>query len=261
MCARRGCACHLPVGEFAVRDPGDAERWTFWRVVALTKSGSRKALRTWPPHVRWAPERPPYPPGLESREERRDWSDGWYETVYWPWKDAVVAEIAARPVSCASDFAEFAPDAELPPPPPPRKRARPIAVRKRARPIAVRKPTAKQTRVAEERLIANALRLAGLSFAEVGETLGLPKTTAIRRLVEGTPSEKLPDVLAQVMLAMDIERLQERLAVLLVRSATPDQRERLLAQAAGLEALRERLARDPRAGSKAFAARFGGGGV
>jgi hypothetical protein len=207
-------AHHLPEGRFAVPDPDDPGRMTYWRVESITVSGSKKELRPWPADVRWAPLRPPYPPDLD-KEQRRQWSQDWYDDVYFGWKDAVIAAIAADPQTAADEFARSSPMADLPEP-----------TKARARQRVRAKPMSRKARqVAAERLMAEALRKVGMSERGVAAEMGLPKTTARRRLQGG----QVADGLAAVFLEARIARLMVQVLDA-AQSASPDDLPRLQAQ-------------------------------
>lgn len=247
---RRGRADHLPLGRYAVQDPDDGG-WTYWRVESTGRTS--RELRPWPPDVRWAPDRPPYPEGL-SRDERDEWRQAWYDDVYFVWKERVIAAIAEDPQAAASAFAEHSPHAVLPPEEERRPRRKPWS------PPMPKPVSAAAKRRSEERILAAALKLAGLSYSQVAESLDLPRTTAIRRAVSGRQPTEVRDVVAQTMLALDISRMQERLSeVVLAAEAgkvSSAEAERIRLMVDRLEALRALVAADPLAGRHAFASRL-----
>lgn len=210
----RGTAHHLPEGRFAVEDPDEPGRWTYWRVESTTVSGSKKELRPWPADVRWAPMRPPYPEGLDF-QQRKAWSQEWYDDVYFAWKDEVIEAIAANPQAAADEFARSAPSADLPAPVKKRPKAR-----VRARPVSK-----KQREVAAQALMAEALRRAGMSERGIAGELGLPKTTTHRRL----SGARVADGLAQIFVEAEIARLMASI-VGLARVAGPEDLPRLQEQ-------------------------------
>jgi hypothetical protein len=220
---KRGCADGLPLGRYAVPDPDDEDRMTYWRV---EESGRHRVLRPWPADVRWAPWRPPYPEGLD-REQRREWSQRWYDEVFFGWKDAVIAAIAADHQAAADEFARSAPTADLPEPV--RKRPR---VRVRPKPVSK-----KQRQIAAEALLAEALRRAGMSERGIAGELGLPKTTAHRRLA----GAKVVDSLSQVFLEAEIARLISRVMEAAL-TAGPEDLPRLVAQIEQVRKLQARAA-------------------
>lgn len=214
MGSSRGTAHHLPEGRFAVPDPDDPDRMTYWRVESTNADGSKKELRPWPADVRWAPLRPPYPPDLD-KAQRRQWTDGWYASEYFGWKDEVVAAIAADPQAAADEFSRSAPTAVLPEPTKPRPRQR---VRK--------KPMSKKAReVAAQKLFAEALRRAGMSERQMAAEMGLPKTTARRRLQGGA----VADGLAAVFIEARIAQLMAQV-IGMAQTASPEDLPRLQAQ-------------------------------
>ena len=212
MGSRRGDADHLPLGMFAVRDPDDDDRMTYWRV---EEDGKHRALRPWPADVRWAPLSPPCPEGLNPAQ-RREWRDGWYADVYFGWKEEVIRRIAEDPQAAADEFAEASPTADLPAP----LKKRP---RTRVRPKPV---SAKQRQVAAERLMAEALRRAGMTERAIAAELGVPKTTAHRRLTSG---QRVADELTRILLEVRISELLGQV-MQAARSATAEDLPRLLAQ-------------------------------
>ncbi len=222
----RGTAHHLPEGRFAVPDPDDEDRMTYWRVESITASGSKKELRPWPADVRWAPLRPPYPEGLD-RQQRKDWSQDWYDDVYFAWKDEVVAAIAADPQAAADEFARSAPTAELPAP----VRKRP---RVRLRPLAVSK---KQREIAAQSILAEAFRRAGMSEREIAGEIGLPKTTTHRRLSGASLADGVAGVIVDARIA---GLIADVLAA--ARTAGPEDIPRLLVQLERVKRLQAKAA-------------------
>ncbi|GAU71437.1 putative DNA-binding protein [Streptomyces sp. NBRC 110611] len=86
----------LPDGEYGVPNPHDSSVMTLWRI-------DRGKLSAWPPGERWAP-RPPAGTRDMPHEEHRARRDAFYRETYWPWKAAVVEEIARAPRICAALF-------------------------------------------------------------------------------------------------------------------------------------------------------------
>ena len=213
------------MGRFAVLDPDDGGRWTFWRVEATNASGSRRELRPWPPDVRWAPLRPPYPEGLDF-QQRKAWSQDWYDREYFAWKEAVIAAIEADPQGAAAEFVDRAPAADLPEPTKPRRRSS-----RRPRPMS-----AKQRQVAVERLMAEALASAGMSERQVAAEMDLPKTTARRRLLAARRSDAVMSVVSRLVLQARVQELTVQLA-LAAKSAGPEDLPRLREQLAQVRRL------------------------
>jgi predicted transcriptional regulator len=222
----RGVAHHLPLGRFAVPDPDDGERMTYWRVEAANASGSKRVLRPWPADVRWAPMRPAYPEGLD-REGRRRWADDWYADVYFRWKDDVIAEIAADPQAAADEFARSAPSADLP---------EPVKKRPRVR-VRPRTVSRKQREISAQALLAEALCRAGLSERQIAGELGLPKTTVHRRLSGAEMVSGLEGVLLEVRIADLIAQVME-----LARAAGPEDVPRVLVALERVKTLQARAA-------------------
>lgn len=185
---------------------------TFWLV---EPSGRGRALRPYPPDVRWAPRRPPYPPGL-SKVERREWTDRWYSEAYFGWKESVIEAIAVDPQAAANAFERLAPVAEWP---------EPTKKRPRERKPAAWRVSAKQRQVQAERLLASALARAGMSERAIASEMGVPKTTVHRRL-DGEP---IADALAGVMLEVQVSSLLANLMES-VRTARPEDAPRLRQQ-------------------------------
>lgn len=84
---------------FAVPDPADPARMTYWR----QQNGIRKP---WPPKARYGPQliRAEVP---TDRYERHGFLLQWFDQVGTPWRLAVVAAIDADPAGCAARFAAF----------------------------------------------------------------------------------------------------------------------------------------------------------
>lgn len=84
---------------FAVPDPADPHRITYWRQTAHT-------LTAWPPAARYHPLllKSDVPAGLTG-QARREWLWAWAREHLHPWFDAVRFAIAADPHGCAARFA------------------------------------------------------------------------------------------------------------------------------------------------------------
>lgn len=152
---RRAVAA-VPDGTYAVPDPGNPAVVTLWRIAGAQ-------MTAWPPGRRWAPVPPPAP---ELRGPRRAaWREHWYDTVYWPWKAAVLDAIAADPGRAADEFDRRTPPADRPPPP-----YGDVAPR-RGRDL--------------EALEAIALYRTGRTLDDIAHALALPPDVALRRAQEG----------------------------------------------------------------------------
>ncbi|BCJ65130.1 hypothetical protein [Polymorphospora rubra] len=271
---RRGSVAHLPLGRYAARDPDDASRWTYWRV---EPSGRSKVLRPWPVDERWAPLRPPYPPGL-SKADRKQWSEAWYSRVYFVWKEAVIAAIAADPEKAAAEFVAHAPfdrsndeNARATAAGGRTDRPRafaggsvrtlagknahtgamegrtslPVPIRVRFRP-----PAASTRRRYEQQLVAAAMKTAGLSYSRIAFALDLPKATVIRRVAAGRRRMAV-GVVSQVVLMLRINRSEDDLLQSCLTVSGPDDVEWIQLKAARLTALRaclDELADNPAGG-------------
>lgn len=223
----RGRADRLPEGRFAVPDPDDGSRLTFWRVESTNRDGSRKELRPWPPDVRWAPWRPDYPEGLDAGQ-RREWSQRWYDEVYFGWKEQVIEAIAADPQGAADEFARSAPDADLPSP----VKKRPRQQVRRPRPVS-----AKQRQIAAERLMVEALRRVGMSERDIAAELLLPKTTVHRRLVGEQVVDGVALLMAEVRVASLVQQVTD-----LARQASPEDVPALRERVEQIQQLQARIA-------------------
>lgn len=92
---------------FAVPDPDDAARITYWR---RSNDGQ---LAPWPAKARYGPAlyRKPGPghqhviPAGLGGEERRQWTLRWFETVSGPWHLRARAAVEADPLVAAARFA------------------------------------------------------------------------------------------------------------------------------------------------------------
>lgn len=171
----------LPVvdGHYCVPDPAEPSKLTYWTVV----DGK---VRDYPDDVRWRPLPPTPPPDVDGRAERRAWTNQWYETTYFPWRDAVDAAILDDPPGARDRFTAAYPHAELPPQSARRRRTRTPQPPKPRRP---RKLSAAEQRLAAERLAARALSQLGYGYRRIGEELGLPLTTVHRRMHSGRAAE------------------------------------------------------------------------
>lgn len=89
------------VAYFAVPDPSDATRMTYWREAG----GKRKP---WPAKATYGPAlyRTDLPDGLDW-QARQDWIADWMRANAWPWYEQVNAAIEADRAGCARRFAEF----------------------------------------------------------------------------------------------------------------------------------------------------------
>lgn len=84
---------------FAVPDPADPARMTYWR-------RSRGVLRPWPPRARYGPlltraDVPAVEPA------RREFLLRWAAQVAAPWRTAILAAVETDPLACAARFASF----------------------------------------------------------------------------------------------------------------------------------------------------------
>ena len=187
--AARSVLPALPDGEFGVPDPDDPSTVTLWRV-------DRGRMTAWPPGRRWAP-RPPAGTRDMPVEERRERRELWYRQVYWPWKAAVVAEIARAPRTCTGLFESVVPPQE-----------RPDVVL--ADLLAARKQRAEERRRREQArrdtlLTCAVLAAAGLSYRRIGRGLGVPSSTAhvwAKRGAELWKQEEAPDALRAALAAL-----------------------------------------------------------
>lgn len=84
---------------FAVPDPADAGRMTYWR-------SAGRGLRAWPPAARYGPRllRREVPAGLTGKPLRA-FVTAWYRQHVAPWHDAIKTAIAEDPQKCAARFA------------------------------------------------------------------------------------------------------------------------------------------------------------
>lgn len=86
---------------FAVVDPSDPGRMTYWR------SGKR-GLKPWPAQARYGPVlyRSDVPADL-SGTARREWIATWFAERSQPWHQAIREAIATDPDDCRARFAAF----------------------------------------------------------------------------------------------------------------------------------------------------------
>lgn len=207
----------LPDGCYGVPDPHDGRRLTFWVVRS-------RRLKVWPPDVRYAP----FPPSGMNSVEREDW----YQQVYYPWKRAVVADIAADPGGASVVFRQEAPRAaEVPADYGARRRVRRLRLDGPAG--GSRRVTERQLRLAGQRDRAVALRKAGSSYTEIATELAVSKTTAHRyvQAASGGPAHR-------ALLLMRADELGRSLAAARLWSGDPLQQERIAVLLAEVERLR-----------------------
>lgn len=181
----------VPDGLYAVEDPGG--RMTFWSV----RSGK---VRDYPETTRWRPLPPPYTEGLGTEGYRQSRQE-WYDTVYAEWVATVLAAIEDDPDGAAQRFEEeWGPHVELPEP---KYSGRKIGRRRTPKPP---RPIAESKQAAiEQQLLASAMKQAGRSYAEIGELLDLPKTTAWRRVTR--QASTADDVVARALLLVRASEL------------------------------------------------------
>ncbi|WP_431900224.1 hypothetical protein [Nonomuraea sp. bgisy101] len=161
----------LPDGSYGTPDPDQPHIMTLWWV-------HKRKMKTWPPKHRWAPFPPKAPAELDGHA-RREWRDAWYDSTYWPWKQAVIDAIAAGLDTARANFAEHVAPED-----------RPVI------PAAGKKPKTDKVRN-EEIKAAFLYDVRGLSLEDVMGSLNLPQTTAWRRIESGRL------LLAQVQDAID----------------------------------------------------------
>lgn len=173
-------------GHYAVPDPDQPSRLTFWEV---DENGQ---VRDWPQGVRWRP----LPPRGLTREQNHDWyaPGGPYRT----WRAQVAEAIAADPVAAAVRFRTERPE-PAPPALPHRRRA---AARKPKQPDESRAET--KALADTQALIVAALRAGRTPFRAISRTLGIPLATAHRRAARGRHLAQLagtdvPDLLRRSM--------------------------------------------------------------
>lgn len=224
----RGGAIDVADGFYATPDPDQPDVMTLW----IARAGS---LRDWPAGERWRPLKPSYPDHLATREERQEWAANWYEQVYFPWRQAVREAIEANPQGAVEAFRALHPDAVMPPKPT-RRVPDSWPVPRRRKPV-----TAEEKRLAEERTIATALHMAGLSYAEIAETLNVPKTTAFRRVQLGMEAIGDGDPVSRVILSLSVEKVCERLRESALAAGLADDGEQVRQHLDRLRRLREAL--------------------
>lgn len=221
---------NLGDGYYAVADPDDPSRLTLWQVTGGIP-------RDWPKDTRWRPN-PPDLSHIEDRDARAEARQRWYDSHYFPWREAVSAAIARDPEAARAAFVAAAGHQELPP-----RRATPPRERKR---VAAR-PTAAEKRREEAALLAAALRAGGRSWRSVGRLLDLPKSTA-HRLAAGREPVSVPDTITAALALVRVHDLTDEVRAAW-RTADPTARAELdqrLAELARLEdAIRKRI---PQAG-------------
>ncbi|MFD1547709.1 hypothetical protein [Nonomuraea guangzhouensis] len=160
-------------------DPDDPDVVTLWWATS-------RRFSAWPLGHRWAPFPPPAPAGLDPAE-RGAWRQEWYDRVYFPWKERVIDAIADDPAAAAALFDERVPPADRPtvdalP------RSRPSVFprrRKRRSAPGGGKLAARRDKAAREAFLAASLDDEGSTVDGIASALGLPRTTAWRRLKAG----------------------------------------------------------------------------
>lgn len=192
------------VGTFAVPDPDDPDRMTFW-----TAGGGR--LNPWPDGMRWAP----LPPKFDrSDPDRKQQVDDFYAEVYHPWKRRVIDAINADREAATERFQEFHGNVELPP----------VPVRSPRAPRSGRRRSANdevQRRRIEEQLLTAILRNAGQSYGQVADLLGIPKTTAYRREREAVAKVGADNVLVWSLLLVRATDIETTLRTALITQTGP----------------------------------------
>jgi hypothetical protein len=160
----------LPAGNYAVDDPDQPGRLTFWQVPV----GAPTRLVPYPPGTRWAPLPPSF--ADEPYEQRRPLRDVWYQSKYWPWKREVARTILAAPGGAVRAFTDRYPGV-----PPLVDQA---AVRRAQR---AQERVREQHTQARDAVAAAALAAAGLTVSALTRHLGLgeDRRTARRRLALG----------------------------------------------------------------------------
>ncbi|XTZ13901.1 DUF6011 domain-containing protein [Micromonospora echinospora] len=88
---------------FAVPDPDDPTRITYWRRAAAGK------LTPWPSRARYGPQlyRSDVPADLAGMQ-RQEWIQAWARENQRPWYEKIHAALDADPQECAARFAAFA---------------------------------------------------------------------------------------------------------------------------------------------------------
>jgi hypothetical protein len=86
---------------FAVADPNDATRITYWR-------RTEGRLKPWPATARYGPAlyRTDLPADLKGQAQR-EWIASWHRQHTFPWHEAIRAAIDSDPTGCAARFAAF----------------------------------------------------------------------------------------------------------------------------------------------------------
>lgn len=89
------------VDYFAVPDPSDPGRITYWR-----RTNGR--YKPWPAKARYGPTlyRTDVPAGLNP-QQRQEWIAAWFREHAQPWHEQLQAAINNRPGECAARFAAF----------------------------------------------------------------------------------------------------------------------------------------------------------
>jgi hypothetical protein len=168
----------LPNGTYAVPDPDKPGIITLW----LVRAGN---LSAWPRDQRWAPFPPRAPEGL-TREEKAAWRQDWYDDVYFPWKDRVIAAIAADPELASRRFDDLVTESERPGPDDFRPRRRKPSPSYRSSgifPSSGKKR--KRDKEAEQAFRAATLADAGMPVRRVADILEISRMTAWRRIQDG----------------------------------------------------------------------------
>ena len=95
----------LPLGYYAVPDPDDPHTMTYWRRASPRR---REVFDPWPAGTKTGPVlyTRDVPTGLKG-EARREWIRAWYAEVHKPYRDAVIAAIAADTDAAAQRFAQM----------------------------------------------------------------------------------------------------------------------------------------------------------
>lgn len=89
----------IEVSYFAVPDPDDSERMTYWRMGA-------RGLASWPPAARYGPRllKRDVPRELHGRE-KAEWVHAWYQGTRFAWQAKVFTSINADQHGAAARFA------------------------------------------------------------------------------------------------------------------------------------------------------------
>ncbi len=99
----------LPESHYAIRDPHAPGTVTYWRRKDVkARSGVRPQFTAWPPKARNGPIllKRHVPKDLVGRE-RGEWLVRWFAEFRQPYNDAVVAAIAADPITAGKRFADL----------------------------------------------------------------------------------------------------------------------------------------------------------